>query len=152
MLFRSLHAVFATDHSDYAERCVGVLTALAPRGIERLTVLTACPKRLTDDFDDLAAEMLDAAYGTVQQSAAARNLQTLERLSGKIGTPQTSFESVVLPGEPRAVLSDFMKECGAELLILGAKGHGPIERLALGSVSFDQAIGPHPWSVLILRV
>ena len=143
-----LHAVFATDHSDYAERCVETLATLAPRGLAKLTVLTACPDRFTAN---MAAEMLEAAHGVVQ-SAAARNLQLIERLSGKVGTPQTVFESAVLPGEPRGVLSQFMSESGADLLILGAKGHGLVERLALGSVSFDQAIGAHPWSALVLRV
>jgi nucleotide-binding universal stress UspA family protein len=43
-----------------------------------------------------------------------------------------------------------MKETGAELLILGAQGHGFLERLTLGSTSFHQVMA-EPYSVLVLR-
>jgi nucleotide-binding universal stress UspA family protein len=140
-----LHAVLATDHSDYATQCLEVFTRLAPRGVEKLTVLTAFPESYADDITE-------AALGAATQEWEHRCHAIAGQLHGRIGTSETVFESRVIAGRARKVLTDFMTESGADLLILGAKGYSLIERLALGSVSFEQAVGGHPWSTLILRV
>ncbi len=134
----TVRAVFATDHSEYAEKCVEALIRLAPRGIEHLTILTAYP-----EHDDESV----AARPCVEERCYA----LIQRLDGQIGTPETTYEYRIVPGKPREVVEQIMAETGAELLILGAKGHSLAARLALGSVSFEQAIGAHPYSVLILR-
>ena len=38
----------------------------------------------------------------------------------------------------------------ADLLVLGAQGHGFLERLTTGSVSLDQAVA-RPYSVIVMR-
>ena len=43
-----------------------------------------------------------------------------------------------------------MAEEQADLLILGSHGHGALERLALGSVSFHQVVAT-PHNVLVVR-
>jgi nucleotide-binding universal stress UspA family protein len=139
-----LHAVLATDHSDYAAQCLETLIGLAPRGIGRLSVLTAFPESYSD-------EIAEAALGTAVHEMTRRCHAVEQHLQGRIGTPETVFESHVVAGKARTVLNDFMEQSGADLLILGAKGHSLIERLTLGSVSFDQAVGSYPWAVLILR-
>ena len=138
-----IKAVFATDHSEYAEKCVAALIRLAPRGIGHLTVLTAYPERM----EEIYREQIEAARPRVEESCN----ETLARLTGHVGTPETTFDCRIVPGRASAVIAQTMTETGADLLILGAKGHGVAERFALGSVSFEQAIGPHPYSVLILR-
>lgn len=41
----------------------------------------------------------------------------------------------VLHGDPRLALVQFMKESGADMLVMGARGLGPLKRVLLGSVS-----------------
>jgi len=48
-------------------------------------------------------------------------------------------------------LARVLKEEGAELMILGAQGHGFLERFVMGSVSLEQAV-KRPYSVLVLKV
>ena len=96
----------------------------------------------------MSAAALDTALPCVKRRCHA--LTT--RLRGKIGTPETTFNYRVTAGKPRKAIAEAMAEAGAELLILGAKGQSQVARLALGSVSLEQAVGAHPYSVLILRV
>lgn len=139
-----LHAVLAMDHSDYGAECLESLIQLAPKGIAKLSVLTAFPESYAD-------EIAEAALGSAVQEVNQHCQGVANQLKAHLGTPNTVFESHVLPGNARSVLSTFMTQSGADLLILGAKGRGLVERLTLGSVSFDQAVGNYPWSVLILR-
>lgn len=139
-----IHAVLATDHSDYAAQCLESLIQLAPQGIAKLSVLTAFPESYAD-------EIAEAALGSAVQEVGQHCQGIVSKLQAHLGSSETVFESHVLPGNARSVLSNFMTSSGADLLILGAKGRGFVERLALGSVSFDQAVGNYPWSVLILR-
>jgi nucleotide-binding universal stress UspA family protein len=69
-----------------------------------------------------------------------------------LGASETVFDTQIIPGKPSEIITQAMLDTKADLLILGAKGHSVIERLVLGSVSFDQAIGQHPYPVLILRI
>jgi len=76
-----------------------------------------------------------------------RNEQVCERLRA-LGA---QCESRVEEAHPNEAIQNAMKETEADLLILGAQGHGFWDRLAIGSISFHQAIA-EPHSVLLLRV
>jgi nucleotide-binding universal stress UspA family protein len=131
----AVRAVFATDHSEYANKCLETLIRLAPPGIGQFTVLTAYYEEQPQVLTDIVM----------------RSESIIERLRGKIGSRETTFRAHIAPGKPREVIAQAMAQTGTELLILGAKGHSMVERLMLGSVSFEQAIGEHPYSVLILK-
>ena len=134
-LDRPIRAVLATDHSEYASACWEHLIRFWPRGIEHLTVLTAYPEDQPEALPDITL----------------RSEKVIEKLTGKLGSRETIFQTHTAPGKPSEVIAATMAQTGAELLILGAKGHSMLERLILGSVSFAQAVGEHPYSVLILR-
>jgi nucleotide-binding universal stress UspA family protein len=53
-------------------------------------------------------------------------------------------------GHPGEVISAYAAELGAELVILGARGHGPIDRALLGSVS-SYVVDHAPCAVLVAR-
>ncbi|RYG31629.1 universal stress protein, partial [bacterium] len=44
-----------------------------------------------------------------------------------------------------------MSETGSDLLILGARGHGLIERLLIGSLALHVVVA-EPYSVMVLRL
>ena len=57
----------------------------------------------------------------------------------------------VLQGNVTEVISAAMKRTGADLLIIGAHGHGFLERLVMGSTAMH-VVGNEPWNTLVLRV
>lgn len=142
----TIKAVFATDHSKYADRCIDTLLAYAPKGIDHLTVVTAYPKEALQSLRPLLPEVVLNPAEWIFKNLEERNQQVIERLK-PFGC---AFTSVVVDDDPNPVIKKTMRDTQADLLILGARGHGFMERLTLGSVSFHQVIA-EPYSVLVLR-
>jgi nucleotide-binding universal stress UspA family protein len=157
-----LRAILATDHSEYMDACVEALAQMAPRGIGHLTILTVYPELLAYHYTEPLSPPANLRQDEIAYDASAsaqthpimegRSQQIIETLRAKWGVSDTAFDILVTPGKPSDIIAQTMIETHADLLILGAKGHSIVERLVLGSVSFDQAIGQHPYSVLILRI
>lgn len=148
MSSKKLRVVFATDHSPYCDRCVDALAAMAPQGIEHLTVMTANQMNAT-----LATSWLSgwSDYGAasptwVRETLQERNQDVVERLAPL----NAHCDSVIVDGHPNDAIRQVMEGRGADLLIVGAQGHGFLDRLVVGSKSFHQVIS-EPYSVLVLR-
>jgi nucleotide-binding universal stress UspA family protein len=103
------------------------------RRTARVTVVRA----FTDER--VAGEVLRPPEGRAED-AARRELDNgvaavLDHVPG-----HPPVESAVLPGDPRSVLRT--AGVGADLLVVGARGHGVLEVLLLGSVA--SALAHHP--------
>jgi len=144
-----LRAVLATDHSPYANRCIELLCRFAPAGIEHLDVLTAYPAEQIQIFRSLVGDMVVDPADAIHDNLAKRNDTVIDILSHHL--TGTTFASHVAAVTVQEAIAQRMAESDADLLILGAKGHGFVERILLGSVSFHHAVVNHPYSVLILR-
>jgi nucleotide-binding universal stress UspA family protein len=139
-------AVFATDHSEYAERCVDTLLKLAPRGLRRLTIMTAYPREMARSLRNFMPQVPRDISLWLEDHLEQQNQKLRERLS-RLGC---EIQSKVVSSEPDVAIEATMSETSSRLLIMGAQGHGFLERLATGSHTFRQAVaGKH--SVLILR-
>lgn len=139
-------AVFATDHSEYAERCVDTLLKLAPRGLRRLTIMTAYPREMARSMRNLLPQVPRDISLWLEDHLEQQNQKLRERLSS-LGC---ELLSRVVASEPDAAIETTMSETSSRLLIMGAQGHGFLERMTTGSHTFRQAVaGKH--SVLILR-
>jgi nucleotide-binding universal stress UspA family protein len=62
----------------------------------------------------------------------------------------TTHSKVVID-DPKTQLAETMRETKADLLIMGAQGHGFLERIAVGSVSLQQVVA-EDYPVLIIRI
>ena len=145
---KPLRVVIATDHSPYAAQCLAKLVRFAPAGIGHVTLLSAYPQENLRAMGSLlGGYTLDPALA-VRNALEERNARTMSQLSRAF--PGTTFESHV-SGEPvNDAIANAMVQTRADLLIVGARGHGFVERLELGSVSFHQVMSG-PYSVLVLR-
>lgn len=144
---KRLTVVFATDHSEYSARCATRLLSLAPQGIERLVVLTAYPKDLIRSMEAALPNVKSDVASWVEQGLRQSNAKFLEALRPLAPTQISRIEA-----RPVVEAIDCaMQEEKADLLILGAQGHGFIDRHILGSVSMHVATA-RPHSVLVLRV
>lgn len=140
-------AVLATDHSEYAGRCVDELLRMAPRGIKRLVLLTAYSEDLAHAIQKSAPAFPVDVPKLIEEKLHVLNRKLVEKLT-PLGC---QCESRVVCGAPNRVIEATMREQEADLLILGAQGHGLVDRLTLGSVAFRQVVS-QPSSVLVLRV
>lgn len=143
-----LRVVFATDHSEYARRCLDLILSLAPSGIAEIHVLYVedremlaisnlsmeFPSQVIDTHDDLMP---------IYEQRNAEVAASLQKLA-------PSVTHKIMTGHPNEVIGAHMKATGSQLLMMGAQGHGFLERIALGSKSYHQVIS-EPYSVFILR-
>ncbi|MCX7924740.1 MAG: universal stress protein [Fimbriimonadales bacterium] len=143
-----LHAVLATDHSEYNYRCIDLLLKLAPRNLKRIAITTAF------DVDEETLESLTRNAPAVKESGVEWIIEQLHernrRVCERLRSLQAACESVVVEGLPIPSIREAMDETQSQLLILGAKGHGLLERISLGSVSYHFAVGERV-NLLLLR-
>lgn len=142
---RPIRAVFATDHSEYANRCLDELIRLAPKGITEYVVASAYQiegGRSRVAIPGLTAAVIDEA----ERQITERNEAICERLSS-LGA---SASSKVVQAQPVEGLRKVMEESGANLLIVGAKGHTALERFFVGSVTY-RLVAESKQTMLVLR-
>ena len=147
---RPLRVVLATDHSDYADRCWERLMRFWPRGISHLTALTAYPEDRLKAAEPLMPDLGISPARAVHDQLVARNEALMTRLAKCFPPSCTSIDSVISTLPVHDAITAQMSASEADLLILGAKGHGLLERLTLGSVALREAL-TCPQSVLVVR-
>ena len=152
MLFQAddqpVRAVFATDHSDYANRCLEALIDFAPRGLSHLLVMTAAPEKELEVVDLELPELGISVSASVRRALERRNQTVAHSLARELS--HVDIETALYTQPIHEAIERALDQASADLLIVGAKGHSLLERLTLGSVSLHQAISG-PSSVLILR-
>lgn len=143
-----IHAVFATDHSEYAKAAVDQLIKWAPKGFKQIDVVSAYeinPATMTmlrshTDVDlDFEKWVHDQTLKEAKEVA-----EKLHKIS-----PLTTVTAQM--GDPNFVIRETMAMSKADLLIVGAQGHGFFERLLVGSVSHHQVVA-EPYPVLLIRL
>jgi len=117
--------VVALDGSDASERTLPVLRELAgPDGVrveivhvrERLGGRPAGPLHVDED------ELTDRVKAQADELARA-GYDTHLHIEPTVGT------------QPAHIIAEHAKRCGADLIVTGTRGHGPVAGLLLGSVT-----------------
>lgn len=139
-------AVFATDHSPFAQRSLDRFVRMRPQGLEKITVLTAYPHNLTSALAPFVSQLGVDVSRWIEEKLFQENEAVVKRLK------QEGFEAVAeVRGEPiHEAIESSLKRHEAGLVILGAQGHGMLEGLSLGSVTAHQVLHT-PHSVLVVR-
>ena len=75
------------------------------------------------------------ALHAYQEEAKRRAGSKLEQLLEKVKADLPSASTQIAQGSPLHALLDYVKESGADLVVLGSHGHGVIASLLLGSVA-----------------
>jgi nucleotide-binding universal stress UspA family protein len=144
-----MRVLLATDGSDHAAMAHDLVNAIDwPEGSTVRIVTVAQPldvvfgapwaARLAEEMDALTAELGQRAESIVDEAAR-----------GLTRAPLT-IERVVLHGRPGSCIVDEAGDFGADLIVLGSRGHGPILSMLLGSVARE--VTDHaPCPVLVAR-
>jgi nucleotide-binding universal stress UspA family protein len=137
--------IVGVDGSDQSLRAAQVAAAIARSVGGRLHVVTVV--RPPEGWWGVVgspppAEALSASMAHAQRSVLDR---TLDRLTTE-GIEVTSAEEI---GDPASSLTSLADDMGADLLVVGRRGAGIVERLILGSVA-DRVAHDAPCPVLIV--
>ena len=139
-------AVFATDFSPYAQRSAQKLLTMAPCGLSDVTVLSVMPP---SNFYPISPEAAEAMVE--QDNIELGHLQEKnEKLAKKFEIFGAKSNSIVRRGFAEEEIANVMRETQADLLIVGAQGHGFFDRVLLGSVSLHEVVS-ETYPVLVLR-
>lgn len=144
-----LKALFATDHSAYADRCLQRLVEMAPQGLSAVDVATAF------EIDPLVREVLERGSAKLDDDVEKWIVDRLEAQTQGVADALNAAgylsQARLVRGHPNEAIQRAMRESGASLLIVGAQGHGFLERTFIGSVSLHQVVAER-YPVLLLRV
>ncbi|MBP9707830.1 MAG: universal stress protein [Oligoflexales bacterium] len=143
---RPMNVVFATDHSDYANRCVDKFLSWNPKGIGRTVVATIYPEQLLMTMQSIMPNLKTDMSNLVRGELDNKNKAVTQKFT-QLGIESKSRVESGLVGD---TLEKIMKEENADLLIMGAQGHGFVELMTIGSISLDQGLR-RPYSVLVVR-
>ncbi len=144
-----VRAVFATDASEYADRCFARLLDMDPQGLAHVTIVTALDPSIENELaaavgcDDRTASSVTDAEDCLRRHGA----EGVTRLAAKGISANFRF----VQGHPAAALRETMTDTDSELMILGARGHGLLDRVFIGSLALH-AVVAESYSVLVLRM
>jgi nucleotide-binding universal stress UspA family protein len=88
--------------------------------------------------------------GEIEASLLRRYQDALEAASRSLAAPGRGVETMVVRGRPASMLLEEARSFGADLLVLGSRGHGQLETMLLGSVS-SEVVDHAPCPVLVAR-
>lgn len=142
-----MKVLLATDGSAHAEIALRLVASLAwPAGTAIRVVAALDTVHLAGPWATMAGEgLVDLQSESVDALGAI-----VGRAKGALATTGATVEGHVVLGRPSSVIVDGAAEFGADLIVVGSRGQGPIRTMLLGSVSaevVDQARCP----VLVAR-
>lgn len=144
---QNLKVVLATDHSAYMTQCLSLLKQFAPQGIQEMIVASVYPTKGLQKFLGSTSPGKQKIEEELHRELEAGNQGVMKQLA-PMGW---NLSSRVEGGSVSDTLKAIMREEKADLLIVGAQGHGFVDRWAMGSVSLNMALTESK-SVLVLRV
>ena len=140
-----IRCLFATDHSTYSNLAFQKLLEWVPQGIQEVVVFTAMAP--TDRL--LAASF--HRHGFQDESHAARAAtRQCEELAKRLEERGFRAQTRIWTGHVPHAIDVVVKESNADLLVIGAQGHGFIDKLYAGSTA-SAVLAHATYPVLVMR-
>jgi len=143
-----LKVVLATDHSEASQRWIERFISWQPKGISEIHVVTAY--QLNSEQARVLKASIPTLDGMVEAWIEEHLLRQNERLVEKLTAAGFKATSRVGSGRPNDVIRQAMQDTQADVLVMGAQGHGFVERLFVGSCAMHQVLS-EPYPVLVVR-
>lgn len=121
------HLLFPTDFSQTAAEALCYLELLAPRGVNRVTLLHALQLIPPESTEPQAV---------AEAQAVARNF--LDILQGRLEAAGVlDVDSRMSAGHPVSAILEFLKDADVSMIMLGTQGKDCIVEISLGSVAHN---------------
>jgi nucleotide-binding universal stress UspA family protein len=141
-------AVFGVDHSDYNRKALDRFLEMKPQGLGKLVLVSAF--NVSDYELSLLRSTVPALGDEAEEWITQEVRRRTEAIAETVGGGELEVETMVERGHANDVLRRAMEEHRGDLLVLGAKGRGWMDRMLIGSVSLHQALA-EKHSTLIVR-
>lgn len=135
------------DGSDASKAAVERALSLAKLSAAKLVVATVVPPPTVFLGELLLPEVVDVS--TVEEPARKQLEALVKEIREAAGFQDV--EPVVLMGDPADELVSYAEENGCDLIVVGRRGRGGLERLILGSVSSKIVNISHGVDVLVVE-
>ena len=145
-----MKALIAIDGSTESAQAVETAASLAWPDGSRLEVLTVLP---TDAELSGGPWSVGVAYVPIEDlrdRLEAERRRALDEATGRLRRPGLDVVARLGRGRAASVIVDTARQMGADLIVLGARGHGVIAGALLGSVSAEVVDQTHS-AVLVAR-
>ena len=129
---KTIRLLVAIDGSEPAGVAVDLVADFAwPDGTEILVaeVVESGAGLFGEPWSALAMVQADSIEAEIRADAD----RTVDEARGRLVRPGLNVEAVVLRGRPATAIVDRARGMGADLIIVGSRGHGTIESMLLGS-------------------
>ncbi|MEO1618613.1 MAG: universal stress protein [Planctomycetota bacterium] len=139
------NVLLATDGSKLSMEAAQLLAHLPHPGKVHLTVQSVVQRPFIHS-SYATGQLIEKAFERDRAFAE----EAYDRVSAMFEGANVSMRHVVSEGPIGESILELAKEQQADLIVMGARGHSPITRLLLGSIS-DQVATHAPCSVLVVR-
>ncbi len=137
--------VVGTDGSASSRRAAGIATSMARRNGAKLHILTVV--RPPEGWWGVVGSPPSAA--SMSKAMADAQREVLDETVANLELDGVDWETGEEVGDPATALSEYCATRGADVLVVGRRGAGLIERLVMGSVA-DRVVHIAPCPVLIV--
>jgi nucleotide-binding universal stress UspA family protein len=131
---RPMRVLLATDGSRCSDAAIQSVAARSwPAGTD-VEVATVVHTHVPDipEITLMGSAAHVQALDEDREKAPGRIEAALKLLTGR---PGLAVRSIILEGDPAAVILDQARRERADLIVIGSHGYGPVKKMALGSVS-----------------
>jgi nucleotide-binding universal stress UspA family protein len=139
--------LLAVDGTPDSQKAVGELIARPWPPGSAVRVLIAVPRYQPPIVELVSTGETPAEVRADHERAAANLAKTVAE---SLDSTELSVETSVRHGDPRRVIVDEAGEWGADLILIGARGHSALERWLIGSVA-QNVVAHAPCSVEVVR-
>lgn len=141
---KGLRALVSVDGSAGSEAAISFIQGLGSNAFEKLTVFSVEPLIMINTVYD---PVVSPIIVTPQEANAAR---TADEAAAKLAKSANEIISAHDIGRPGNLIISNAATGECDLVVIGAYGHGALDRMLLGSVSYEVATTA-PCSVLVVR-
>jgi nucleotide-binding universal stress UspA family protein len=145
-----MHALLAIDGSHESTLALETAAGLSWPAGSRLDILTVLPLEADWYGGPWAAGVAYVPSEDVRARLRADRDALLEIAAARLRRPGLDVRTRLGEGRAASVIVDSARETGAELVIVGARGHGAIESALIGSVSAE-VVDQAPCAVFVAR-
>jgi nucleotide-binding universal stress UspA family protein len=141
-----MKAIIGTDGSSCAQVAIQLAASLPwPEGTQLRVVAALDPMAFYGPFVGFAP-----GVGETEQGLRTELQGFTAAAAAKLARPGLQVDYRVLMGRPSTVLHTEAQEFGADLIVVGSRGHGRVANMLLGSVSAE-VVDHAPCPVLVAR-
>ncbi|MHA1209259.1 MAG: universal stress protein [Candidatus Freyarchaeota archaeon] len=118
-----------TDGSEYSDKAVDHAIELCRATGAELLAVSVVNMEALECIENSDRDV----YCKVQDSLEQRANDILSRVEGKAARENVPVKKIIQVGDPAEVLVELAKREGADLIVVGTRGHVGVKRVALGS-------------------